>query len=280
MQLFTQALPEKCNLYLASDLHVGCILTDYDRIGQLVDMVRSKNSNRLIVLGDLAESIAVDDKRFDEATTDKTLMTPMRQYEKVTEILRPVAKQILYINDGNHDYKLSKYVNFIRDVVCKQLEVPYGTYSSKLTVTDSKGKKRFKLFTTHGYGNVSSSADDPIRRKSNMKLSLKRKLAGKSADCVLQAMGHTHKLLVARPEKSLYFTDNSDTIKQHYTRSTQDSDYIPEHLRWYVNTGSFLRLYALGCSGYAERFGYDPVELGAVQVEIDGGIVDVKKVLM
>ena len=280
MQLFTQALPEKCNLYLASDLHVGSVLTDYDRIGQLVDMVRSKNSNRLIVLGDLAESIAVDDKRFDEATTDKTLMTPMRQYEKVTEILRPVAKQILYINDGNHDYKLSKYVNFIRDVVCKQLEVPYGTYSSKLTVTNNKGKKRFKIFTTHGYGNVSSSADDPIRRKANMKLSLKRKLAGKAADCALMAMAHTHKMIISPPEKSLYLTDNSDSIKQHYTRATQDSDYIPEHLRWYINTASFLKLYALGCSGYAERFGYDPVELGAVKVEIDGGIVDVKKVLM
>ena len=280
MQLFTHALPQKFNLYLASDFHVGCVLTDYDRIGQLVDMVRSKPSNRLIVLGDLAESIAVDDKRFDEETVDKTLITPMRQYERVTDILRPVAKQILYINDGNHDYKLSKYINFIRDVVCKQLEVPYGTYSSKLTVTDSKGKTRFKLFTTHGYGNVSSHADDPIRRKSNMKLSLKRKLAAKAADCVLMAMGHTHKLVISRPERSLYLTDSGEYIKQHYTQTAQERAYIPDHLRWYVNTGSFLKLFALGCSGYAERFGYDPVELGAVQIEIDGGIQDVKKILM
>lgn len=280
MQLFTKALPDKCNLFLASDFHVGSILTDYDRINRLIAMVKEKATNRLIILGDLAESIAVDDKRFDGETADLNLITPMRQYVRVTDLLRPVAKQILYINDGNHDYKLSQHVNFIRDVVCKELGVPYGTYSSKLSVTDSKGNFRFKIFTTHGYGNVSSIADDPIRRKANMKLSLKRKLAGKAADCVLMAMGHTHKLLISRPEKSLYLTDNGEHVKQRYTSSPQDAAYIPDSLRWYCNTGSFLKLFALGASGYAERFGYDPVELGAIRIEIDGGIVDVTKVLM
>ena len=35
----------------------------------------------------------------------------------------------------------------------------------------------------------------------------------------------------------------------------------PDH-RWYCNTGSFLRLYGMGISSYAEIGEYDPVELG------------------
>jgi predicted phosphodiesterase len=279
MQLFTRQLPKKCNLYLAGDTHVGSLLTHYDGINQIKESVLSDRNARLIFVGDLCESILTDDnKRFDPTTQDLQILTPMQQYQRFVEIFEPVAKQIVYINSGNHDYKHIRIMDFV-ETICKQLGVPYGTYTSKLTVQDDKGRNRFKIFTGHGWGSLSSTADDPIRRKSNMKLSLKRKLMNKAADCVLMACGHTHKLIISRPEKELYMTDDGSRLIQNYTEAPQNAPNIPAHLRWYVNTGNFLKNQVIGASGYAERAGYDPSEMGYVKVIIeDWQIADVKKV--
>jgi len=59
--------------------------------------------------------------------------------------------------------------------------------------------------------------------------------------------------------------------------------FIHPDLRWYVNTGSFYKLYADGknVSGYAERAGYDPNELGYVVVRVKDGIInDVERVVI
>lgn len=280
MQLFTRQLPPECDLYQLSDLHVGSQLTDYERINRAVAIIHDNPRAKAMIVGDLAEAICVDDKRFDIETSDRRLFQPLKQYKHVIELLRPIKDKILLINDGNHDMKLSYTGNFVRDLVCEELGVPYGTYSSKLSVTDQWGVLRFKIFVTHGFGFIRSVADDPIRRVSNEKLTLKRKLAGKAADCVVMSMGHTHKLIVAEPEKSLYLVDDGEHVKQRYTQTKQSDPYIPDSLRWYVNTGSFLKMYALGASGYAERFMLDPVELGFIKIRVDGDVKSVEKFIL
>jgi len=281
MQLFKKVLPRNCNILFGSCTHIGSKLTHYDGIEQFKDELLSKPTNRAIFLGDLCEAILVDDsKRFDPDTQDLAILTPGQQYQRFIDIFRPCAKQILYINTGNHDYKHIKTIDLV-DWVCHELKVPYGTYSSKITIYDSRGKPRFKIYTTHGNGSISSIADDPIRKLANMKLSLKRKLAPLAADCFLAVMAHTHRLIVSPPEKELYLTDDGEKIKQHYTMAQQDAEYIPAHLRWYLNSGSFLKNQILGSSGYAERAMYSPVELGYGRAIIeDYQIVDVQKVLV
>lgn len=281
MQLFQRQLPKRCNLYLASDTHVGSLLTHYDGIETLKELVLSDKNARLIHLGDLCEAIMVDDnKRFDPTTQDLSILTPMQQYQRFVEIFRPLSKQLLYVNDGNHDLKHLRTMNFVQ-YVCSEIGVPYGTYTSKLTVCDDKGRDRFKIFTGHGWGSIRSLAGGPVRRKANMKVSLQQKLEGKAGDCVLMAMGHTHRTIVSRPERELYMTDDSARLIQNYTQSPQMSDYIPPNLRWYVNTGNFLKNQLLGVSGYAERAGYDPMPLGFIKVIVDEWqIVDVKKIFV
>jgi hypothetical protein len=281
MQLFQKQIPRSSNILLASCVHIGSKLTHYDGIAQLKDELLSKPTNRLIFMGDLCEAIMVDDsKRFDPDTQDLTILTPGQQYQRFIDIFRPCAKQILYINTGNHDYRHNKVIDLV-DWVCHELKVPYGTYTSKLTVLDSKGRNRFKLFTGHGWGSINSIAGTPRQRASAMEVSLTRKLMNKAKDCILMAMGHTHKLIVARPISELYLTDDGKAIKQHYTATAPDANEIPVDLRWYVNAGSFMKNQILGASGYAERAGYDPVELGYARAIIeDYQIVDVQKVLV
>ena len=95
-----------------------------------------------------------------------------------------------------------------------------------------------------------------------MNLSLERKLKQKMADCAIAAMGHTHKLLVAKPTEQLYLTSDEKEMYHHYTKSDPTAEYIPPDHRWYINTGSFLRLFLKGISGYAERAMYDPIQMG------------------
>lgn len=274
MQLFKKYLPADCDIVLASDIHVGSLHTHYKGIEECLDHIAKPNTY-CIILGDLAEAMTVNDYRFDPNTNDLKVPTVVSQYNKVVEIFERVKDKILYINDGNHDYKHASTINFVKDIVCEKLNVPYGTYSSKLSILDDNGSTRIKLYTTHGHGSMSSHADDPIRRKSNLRLSLKRKLMNLAGDCHLMAMGHTHKLITAHPISTLYMTDDGHSIVQHYmnTAYTEDTFIHPDH-RYYVNTGSFLKSQILGCSGYAERFGYAPEPLGYAVIHIRGYKID------
>jgi len=80
--------------------------------------------------------------------------------------------------------------------------------------------------------------------------------------------GHTHKLIICDPERELYLADDGHDIVHHYRGAGQAQEYIhPDH-RYYVNTGSFLKMFEIGHSGYAEIAEYDPVELGFAVAKI------------
>lgn len=275
MQLISKKLPKTHKIFFASDFHEGTIMKHKHGVQRFIKHVLSDKNNHVVIGGDLAEAIMIDDKRYSADTVDKQTSVPLLQYQAVVKELLPIKDRLITILEGNHDAKLARYGNFVRDYVCKELGVPYGTYSSKVTIKDLKGNNQYKIFVTHGSRNISSTADDPIRRESNMKLSLKRILSDKAGDCILQCQGHSHKLLVADPLSKLYLTDNEIEIRSNYTASLHNGDnYIhPDH-RYFISSGSFLKLYGdMGVSGYAEIFGYDPVELGYVVANIENGIV-------
>jgi hypothetical protein len=282
--LLSKELPLNHNLYLISDVHEGSILKDTKGYKEAIQTIVDDPIGYAAHLGDLCEAITIDDKRYSAEAVDRRSDVPLLQYKYAMEDLVPLAEanKLLVILAGNHDLTLAKYGNFVRDMVCSSLKVDYGTFTCKLTITH-KGKKQYKAFLTHGFGSISSKADDEIRVKASKLLSLKRKLYKKSGDCELSAMGHSHQLLSLEPIPTLYLTDNGKKIKQHYTTAVYGGidGYIPDQCRFYCNTGSFYKLYADGVSGYAERFGYDPNELGYIKVEVrDGKIVHLHEIVV
>jgi hypothetical protein len=274
-------LPPDHDLILFSDAHEGTLLQEAHGLMAVREKIRKEKNTFCAFGGDWAEAILVDDKRYSPETDKKLL--PLKQYQNGKEFFEPIASKTLFFEMGNHDWMLAaRYGNIVKDMLCKDLGIPYGTYTSKLAAKDKKGRQMYKLFYTHGAKSISSTADDPIRREANMLLQLKRRLSMKAGDCEVMAMAHTHKLLVAAPMSNLYLHDDGQKIKAAYTGGASGTWIHPDH-RWYVNTGSFLRLYAdrepgEGVSGYAERFGYDPVELGYVVIECRAGkIANVRK---
>jgi hypothetical protein len=283
LELFSRALPPDHDLILFSDAHDGTILQESHGLMKVREKIEKGKNIFGAFGGDWAEAILVDDKRYSPETDKKEL--PLKQYKNAKTFFEPIAQKMLFIEMGNHDWMLAaKYGNVLKEIVCEELGIPYGTYTCKASVKDKKGRQMYKLFYTHGAKGISSVADDPIRREANMLLQLKRRLSLKAGDCEVMAMGHTHKLLVAAPMSSLYLHDDGAKVISAYTGpGTGEGRWIhPDH-RWYCNTGSFLRLYANrepgdGVSGYAERFGFDPVELGYIVVECRAGrVANVRK---
>ena len=270
MLLLKHAIGRNFNLYLFSDAHAGSTLFYRKGFLKFIDTVKKDPIGVAIDLGDAIEAIMTDDKRYTDDTAREPI--PLKQAKDYIEMIRPIRSKIIVRLLGNHEHKLHRFGN-IAQHICSQLDIPYGTFTSKILFTDKKtGSLMFKAFVTHGFRSITNQAHDPIQREANMKARLKRLLMEKAGDAVLCAMGHTHKLIIAEPTKKLWLSDDGISIKQRYTH--QEGEYIhPDH-RWFVNTGSFLKLYENNVSGYAEMFGYDPVELGYARVEVRKGEIE------
>ena len=286
MIIITKQLPIDFNLFLFGDAHDGSKLYYERGFDEFIDTVANpyeglpSSRNYAVDHGDAIEAIAVDDFRFDPETMDDPSDIPMAQADRRIAKLSAIKSHMIAMLMGNHELKLKKYTNFTK-YICKELGVPYGTYAARIIYTDHKGELIFKHYATHGRKMISSTADDPKRRLANMELVLKRHLKFKAGDCLLQSKGHTHKLLVCRPNTELYITDDGEKTHQKYTHSHRAAGYIHSDHRWYVNTGSFLKLFGDGYSGYGEIAEYDPLELGyAVVIVRDRMIQDIKKVIL
>lgn len=283
MKILQHKLPPDHNLFMFGDVHSGTVLHYGKGFEQLVQMMNSpfedlpSSANFGIDHGDIIEAITIDDPRYEPLTAGECVL---QQADDAVTIRKPIAKKLITILEGNHPLKLWRFGN-ITEMVCRKLGVPYGTWTSKVHFLTPEGKLMYKCFCTHGRKMISSAADDPKRRLVNMRLILKRHLKFKAGDCILMSKGHTHKLLICNPETELYLTDDGEKIYQSYLHSTRAQRYIhPDH-RWYVSTGSFLRLYGENISGYAEQAEYDPIELGfAVVLVRDGEIQDIRKIIL
>jgi len=276
LRLLTKELPKTHKIALISDVHIGSRLA---HVKGLVNELQSLPKNTYIALGgDLIEAITIKDKRYSPEVSDFNM--PLDEAREAIAILKPFKNRILYTLAGNHENLVYKqgYGNLAR-FIADELGVEYGTYTTKLTVKN-KGRLLYKVFHTHGHKGIGSTSEDPHRAEANMQFQLKKHLYKKAGDCLIMVKGHTHKLIIREPMAELVLYDDGQKIRQTYRRNPGNHRYIPEDLRWYVNTGSWLKSYdtTLHESGYAEEAEYDPIEIGYAVIEcIDGVVTGVKK---
>jgi hypothetical protein len=280
LKLITVTAPDNHNYFSFGDKHEGSVLSSQRGWTQLINMMHSKydgcSNNYGTDGGDTIEAITVDDHRFSEEKLTESL--PLEQARVAIEKRDPIKELLWCILMGNHERTLWKFGNITKDIVDRLNEklkqegsshhIEYGTYSAKITVLDSSGNLMYKIYETHGLKSITSTADDPKRRRVNMQLILKRHLKFKAGDCVVMIKHHVHRLLVCKPEAELYLTDDGKQIKQGYTGWGQNEPFIHPDARWYGCAGSFMRLYGKGTSGYAEIAEYDPFELGFLILKV------------
>ena len=277
MQIINYRLPgDDCNIFLFGDVHTGSLMSQEGGFKEMTDMMHSSYDgmsakyNIGIDHGDMVEAIEVRDKRFCLETTKTASID--KQIQQAIELRIPIKKKLICCLKGNHEHAIIRFTN-ATERVCLGAGIRYGTYTALINYTDAKGRLMFKHFATHGYGSIRSDADDPVRQLANKRLSLKRKLKNKFGDVLLSTMGHTHQLIILKPEPILYLTSQALKIHQNYTEPRKKHGYIEPNHKWMASTGSFLRLYENGVDGYAERMGLDPVELGFIICRIRNSTV-------
>jgi len=301
MRLHEEVMPDSHNLYLASCFHFGTLQQHKKGVENLVTQVEQDPTARLIFLGDFAEGITIDDKRYSRETADPSMPEPTLQYTEGVKFFRPIADKIKGIHAGNHDLKIApRYGNGVKSIVCANLgawsnragESLYSGYNCKYTIVDKEGKKMYKLFATHGFKSVNSSEQDDYKRYLALGKRLRSILEPMAGDCEIMAMGHTHKLIVIPPIPSiheqhvspkLYLTDDGKEIKQHYIhqKHMDNPDYIDGNKRWYANVGCFFKLFGHNMDSYAETKGYPPTEMGYTIIRVeDRQIKNIERVVI
>ena len=263
---------------LAGDIHKGAANCHHALVDDLISDM--KNGLFLVNMGDNQEAITPDDKRYAHASVDirNKLMTPQAQSDHLVELFHPVRKQIISWGEGNHEAKLWNIASF-GQYISRELDCPYGGYNY-IVQFYHENRRMFNFFISHGHGRLPKGAKDPLQREANRAAHLKRKLEATGfSDCIVMAMGHTHQLMVVEPtiDRATNLSTTSTKVKKQERHVTnQRAKYIPPERRWYVNTGSFLKLYADPGSlvfSYAEMMMLEPADLGWAVVDIQGGRV-------
>ena len=277
MRLMTFEAPSSFNLFFAGDTHEGnkafsrhafdrfskIFFSDFEGIPQ--------KFNRWIHMGDPADFISLSDKRHDPNIHDKSIV---QQFDTITKRYKPFAPQMVGMLNSNHAMSL-KDLGTVTEWLCakERLDIPYLTSSARLTFQDKNGELMFKVYVAHGRKTISSTADDEVRRYSNMQLILKRHMKRMASDCAVMVKGHAHKLIVLPPTPRLSMIDDGKKLKKIYPDpyEYQKMQVIPWEMRWYGCSGSFLRTFLEEHDTYSEQAEYDPVDMGFLVLIIRNG---------
>ena len=286
MRILKLYYPKDHELILAGDVHLGSILCDEAGFASCLHYVEQKEERRLILMGDLQDSRPSDHRYFDlTEIVGEGLSIPEVQLEHLEKLLTPIANYIDIVLLGNHEWDLRRVGNYTAKIA-KILSAEYGTMSCVVEIYDENDRELllYKVYLHHGFGRLTSQAKDFEQQQGNMKARLKLMLRELAGDCVIMAMGHTHKDLIVPPTGQLYLYHKNFKVRQAYLHQGENKQYIDPNQRWYANTGAFLlrstdRLGydGLPVSGYPERRGYWPLVRAFTSVEVANGVIqDVK----
>lgn len=258
------------SLYPFADIHLGnraCLKSLLDE-----DIARVNRDPYALwwLLGDYGDFISHTDPRFDPEMADETLAvkdllnTGVVLVGRVLERFLGIKGKCLAAGYGNHELKYfrDKEQAGLHDLLCSQLEVPSFRYSGffdlyferqpglKVPVVIKapkdaqlcrKGQRRLRVFSHHGAGAAATPGGkiNTLHRAVNM-----------TRDADLVVMGHLH-----------------EQLAKAVVRLTTDSlcRALREKPTMALMTGSYLRTYCDGMTGYGEVKLYPPSVLGVAR---------------
>jgi len=227
------------------DTHIGSAGFDKKNFERAIKYIANNENRYMIGMGDFVDAITPLDRRFSYKEIDKKLMFIDEQYAYLEGKLEEIKDKIIGLHIGNHGsvYTQKTCFNEMKRI-CKRLDINFLDDTAVITIDLISRKnnliKRWKIHTSHGYGGgytLGAVVNRIIKEP------------GIISDASLHAMGHSHKLFCFPYLVGL--TSKENKVKADYA--------------WFINTGSFLKAYMKGVSGYAERKHYSPNPLGFAQ---------------
>ena len=254
------------SIYDVADIHLlnrGC-----SKSHLVKDLKRIQDETYALFFegGDYADWIFPGDKRFDgEAFDEDIRVIDLAKLgalvaDMIIDYFRPIRRKCLGFLIGNHEFTAMSRNSqmFVHDEICKRLKVPNMRFSGftdvyfcyqqgfkgcRLTYSEQPPKKytaKLRIFIHHGMG-AANTAGGKINK-------LKALVDMVDADLVM--MGHVHEQFAKAFLKLVPNHDCSD-IGQKVTMG--------------LITGSYLKTYAPGFTGYGEIKGYSATTLGATR---------------
>lgn len=220
------------------DVHIGSPQCDEERFKRMLAYCE-ENPVYVYLMGDLLECST---RHSVGAGVYEQFENPQSQYERLVEMLSPIARQgkILGSLSGNHEGRIYKETGVdLAKQVCRELDIPYlGEAGWNLWRV---GQVNYRIYTLHG---ASAARYSYTKLKSLVDIS-------HSFDCDLIAQGHVHEL--AATSQLVQFVDlRSKTVK--------------ERKKWVMLTGHYLSY----DGGYAQAKGLPISKLGSPKVKFFG----------
>lgn len=251
------------SLWDVADIHYlnrGCFK---EQLRQDIQKIKNDPYSFAFLGGDYADWISIKDKRFDPEAFDEDLrvidLTRLGAYtlKAILDYLSPLTGKWLGACMGNHEqkYMTANSEKFIHDQLCHELKTVNMGYSGwadiyfvhdqvKTPIAEFGDKPprkftaRLRNFVHHGAGSSATAGG-----KINM---IKRLVDMVNADLVMTS--HLHEQL-AKAFVRLEPNADCSEVQQRVTMA--------------LMTGSYLRTYAPGFTGYGEPKAYAPATLGA-----------------
>ena len=242
-------------IYPIGDIHAGSIHCAEQEIQQKVREIKETKNAYWLGMGDYADCILKDDKRFDIGglapwvKADNILRC---QSDWIKDLFSPIKGKCLGLITGNHEESIhSKYQEDFTRNLCTDLGVSYGGYACYVllrfqrTTGETKTSQTYKIHAWHGAGAAQTEGARLMR--------LMRLVNDFTAHIYL--MGHLHAMTQHTPDRIDCIGERLKSVKLAATI-----------------TGSWLRAYTYSKDSvnpsYAEIKGYKPSRIGCPIIRI------------
>lgn len=219
------------------DIHLGHNSCDEEAAAEMVKWIAKKSINEcgVVLTGDLIENVLPSTKG---SLFEMKYPSPDKQVEVVTELLKPMAKNILMVCDGNHEDRTQRTAGItISKTIAKDLGAPYVGYHGMLDLTLQHGKQKqlYSIYVEHGCGAIPRSVGGRYNRLESIQ---------KQVEADIYIKGHIHHKCVF--SKRVWKRVNGNTVKRKIM---------------FASNGSYLQ-----DAEYAIRSGFEPTEAGVAKI--------------
>lgn len=240
---------EIVSFFPIGDVHLGANSCEEKAFKRLLRKVAATNNAYVILMGDLIDAITRTDPRFDSGgladwiPIHRANTIAEVELEYAVELLEPIKDKIVGAIVGNHEDKVAKhYGTDIHQRMCTHLGIRNLSYSALIRFAFKRANERSSIdvYAHHGHGGG---------RKAGAKVNRMHDEGGDvAADIYL--MGHVH-------ERGWSM---KPILHMH-----KDKPLLVAKERHFGLTGTYLRTYKQGYSGYAEKSGFPPTSIGGIK---------------
>ena len=276
-------------LWNLADLHLGNRGVALDKLKTDLREIERDPFSFWLGGGDYAEYISPSDiKRWDASCVSGDIKVSdlgnlgRVLTGKVRDLFKPIKHKCLGLAFGNHEdkYAIQKEQQDLHAWLCQELGVPNLGYSAFLDVafcrvTGAGRPKSPELWR------MTPEGLSPLVQGNSTIEAVKRIFVHHGAGAAQSSGGKLNRLVafMMSHDADIYFLGHiHDQVAKRVTALTTDATCtkILQRDRVGIVTGSYLRTYTQGVTGYGEKKGYAPVPLGARFVRVNTGTGEVR----